>query len=187
MADDPINGGMGSSSSIWDSFAGVGLGIGAAGAVGSMLSGMQASNDEKNAYGNEMNIAGLDMQVNQQRRQMMVLANQRQQIENLRNVQKTRSVGMAAGVNAGAQFGSGLAGAQSAESSKGAYNALGFSQSLEIGKNIFGLEDQISKQKIAYAQNESAANSAKGMSSMFSGASSMGLDLLKAAPMLAML
>lgn len=184
--------------SFWDSLGmtpsqasgdigGAGMAIGAAGTAASMFEGMQASSSQAAGYQNQMNMASLDMQVNNQRQQQMQLTSQRQGVENLRNTQKAKAMGMAAATNQGAQFGSGLAGAQASQTAQGGYNQLGINQNLQIGQNIFGLDNQIDQQKIAYAQNESAANTSKGMASLFGGGASLGMDLLKAAPTLALL
>ena len=86
---------------------------------------------------------GLEKQVNQQRQQAMELSARRQQLETYRNTQRARAMGLNAAVNQGAQFGSGLAGGQAATTSQGNFNMMGINQNLEIGRNIFGLDNQI--------------------------------------------
>jgi len=86
---------------------------------------------------------GLEKQVNDQRRQAMELSARRQQLEIFRNTQRARAQGLNAAVNQGAQFGSGIQGGQAGTLNQGLFNALGVNQNLAIGRNIFGLDDQI--------------------------------------------
>lgn len=136
------------------------LGIGAVGLGLSIFGGMSAADDAKQlaqqqtqlanqTYEINTKISGLEGQVNQQRKAQMELSGRRMQMENFRNVQRSRAMGLNASVNQGAQFGSGLQGGQAQEANQGLYNAQGINSNLEIGRNIFGLNDQISAQKMA--------------------------------------
>lgn len=132
------------------------LGIGAVGLGLQVFGGFSAASAAKQAYGIQQNITGLEGQVNDQRRQAMELSARRQQLENFRNTQRVRAMGMNAAVNQGAQFGSGLQGGQAQATDQGNFNALGVSQNLQIGRNMFGLQDQISQQKLALSGVQSS-------------------------------
>lgn len=189
-SDSTWGSGWGDTSSsvpMMSSIGAAGFGLGALGTAGSMFSGYEASQAQSQAYGAQMNIANLGMQINQQREQQMILTSQRQNIENLRNVQKAQAMGKASAVQSGAQFGSGLAGAQGSEAAQGAMNTRNISQNLQIGETIFGLNNQIGMQEINYAQDMSKANNWLGMGSISSGLGSLGMGLMQAAPALAML
>lgn len=171
---------MVSVSDIEGGFGGAGLGLGAIGLAGSIFSGMQSGQYEQQAAAESMKQTQLDEQINAQRQQQMVLYSQRQEMQNYRNVQRTRAMGMAAAVNSGAQFGSGIAGGQSAASAEGAQNTRNLSQNLQIGQNIFGLTSQIDQSRIAQSQDLSNSYSAQGRGSIFSGLGSFGADIMKA-------
>lgn len=132
------------------------LGIGAVGLGMQIFGGVSASQDAQKAYGIQQNITGLDTQVNAQRQQQMVLSNSRQQMENFRNVQRARAQGMNAAVNQGAQFGSGISGGQAQATDQGNFNSLGMNQNLQIGENMFSLDNQISQQKLALSGVQSS-------------------------------
>lgn len=73
---------------------------------------------------------------------------------------------MAAAVNQGAQFGSGIQGGQAQATDQGLFNSAGINQNLEIGRNIFGLNDQISGQKSLMSQSQSAQATDQGIASL---------------------
>lgn len=118
--------------------------------------------------------AGLERDVNDQRRQAMVLTARRQQMENFRNTQRARAQGLNAAVNQGASMGSGLQGGQAQAADMGMTNSVGINQNLGIGENIFNLDNQISGNKIKLA-------SLGGLSATYQGVSSLGGSLSKAA------
>jgi hypothetical protein len=105
--------------------------------------------------------------INTQNQTAMELDARRQQMQDVRTAQQARAMSLATGV---AQGGSGFVGGSSARG--GAYgeisgqsnvNLLGVSQNLQIGETIFGLNTDISNQKIAqnnleysYAQQQAA-------------------------------
>jgi len=95
--------------------------------------------------------AGLEMQVDEQRRQMMEISAKRQMTEQLRNIQRARSMSLSTETSQGAQFGSVVGGAQGAISGQGNFNLAGINQSLAIGRNIFGLNESIDRNKIQIA------------------------------------
>jgi hypothetical protein len=114
----------------------------------------------------------LDIQVNAQRQQQMVLQANRQQLQNVRNVQMARSMALTSATSQGAQFGSGLSGGYGQIAGQGNTQKLATNQNLEIGKNIFGLDNQIDQQRILEAQAQGNMATAQGMQSL-------GGDLMK--------
>ena len=129
--------------------AGITAGIGLAGIGTSLygaISGFNTAKDISNLSGEN---AESEIAINSWRQQQVQLTAQRQQMENFRNVQRTRAMGMASAVQSGAQFGSGIAGAQSSESAQGAQNTRNTNQNLGIANNIFGLTNQIDQNQVA--------------------------------------
>lgn len=118
----------------------VGLGV-------SLFGGIMGANSASKAAGINQDIAQQEIGINNQKKQQMVLNSRRQQLENIRNVQKSRSLGLTNAASDGSQLGSGLQGGQASATDQGTSNSLGFSQNLEIGKNIFALDDKIDQDK----------------------------------------
>lgn len=142
------------------------LGIGAIG-LGMQLYGKFAGSDSAEEYAQlEKKQAGLEMGINQQKKQQMELSGRRQLLENFRNAQRLRAQGVNSAVNQGAQFGTGMQGGLYQNTSQGHYNALGIDQNLEIGRSIFGLNDQISGVKMQMADVKTDMNNAQGWSSL---------------------
>lgn len=148
------------------------LGLGVVGLGLQLYGGSKASQEAQHQAELAQKNYVLETQVNTQRKQAMELSASRQQLENYRNVQRARAQGMAAAVNQGAQFGSGIQGGQAQAQSQGAFNNLGITQNLEIGRNIFGLNNQISGNKALMSQSQ--ANQATDM-----GLASLGGSLVK--------
>lgn len=121
----------------------------------------EASDASSKYYQGEQNIAGLEMKVNDQRKAAMEVDARRRQLEVVRNNQRARSMAQTTATNQGAQFGTGLQGAYGGISGQSETNLLGVNQNLEIGRNIFGLDTQISQQRIANAGYESQINTDK--------------------------
>lgn len=138
---------------------GVGLGM-------KIFGGMSASEQANKAYGIEKNIAGLEQQVNDQRRVAMELSGRRQQMETFRNAQRLRAQGINAAVNQGATMGSGLKGSLAENTSQLGFNMQGINQNLSVSRNIFGLNDQISGQKLQLADVKSKMNTDMGWASL---------------------
>lgn len=145
--------------------------IGLVGLGTSIFSGLMGSSAASQASDIQKQMAQTEMQVNGQKRQQMVLQSRRQQLENIRNVQRARAQGLNTATNQGAQFGSGLAGGQAQASDQGNVNALGFSQNLEIGQNIFNLDDKLDQQKMQLADVQSSANTYAAVGSVGSSIS----------------
>lgn len=173
-----------SSSDIQGTMGAGGLSLGLAGMAGSIYEGFQQAGYQAQAAGISQQISGFDQQINNQRQQQMMLQSQRQQVQNLRNTQRAKAAGLSAAVGSGAQYGSGLAGAQAGETAMGAYNERNINQNEQIANNIFGLDSQINQDQIRMAGVESKAATASGFGSLFGGASSMGSGIMGAAKFL---
>lgn len=156
--------------------------IAAAGLITSVVGGMNATAAAKQQAGIQKNIAGLEMQQDQVRRQAMELSSHRQSMEVLRNAQRARSLGLQNATSQGAQQGSGLQGGYGQISGQTNVNQLGISQNLSLGENMFDLNNQISKQKMAYADAGSSLATAQGISSLgksITGVAGMAGNLAK--------
>lgn len=133
------------------------LGIAAVGLGLQAFGGFSAASKAKEAYGIQSKISGLEGQVNQQRQTAMELSARRQSMEIFRNNQRARAMAINNATNQGASYGnsSGLPGGLAQVDSQSTFNLQGVNQNLEIGRNIFGLDDQISRQKLALSSVQS--------------------------------
>lgn len=144
-------------------------GLGIVGLGMQLFGGISAAGEaKKQAQISQQNFQ-LETQVNAQRRQAMELSASRQKLENYRNTQRVRAAGMSAAVSQGAQTGTGVIGGQSQATSQGLFNDIGINQNLAIGRNIFGLNDQISANKSQISQSQSAQATDQGWAT-FGGA-----------------
>lgn len=180
MDPEDISGGKNAAAASGGGMGGWTAGIGIGGLALSAIGQEEQSKAQSAVYQADVNTAQLEIQVNEQRRQQMQLNYQRQNMENLRNVQKAQAMGKAAAVQGGAQFGSGLAGGQAQEAAQGAGTTRDLSQNFQIGNKMFDLDNQIDQQKIAKANAESQANKASGLMSL-------GGDITKGAGSIAQL
>lgn len=141
-------------------------GLGIIGLGMQIFGGIEASKEaNKQAQLSQQSYAA-EQKVNDQRRQAMELSASRQQLENYRNVQRVRAAGLNAAVSQGAGLGSGIAGGQAQAIDQGLFNSLGISQNLQIGRNIFGLNDQISGYKSQISQSQSNQATDQGWASL---------------------
>lgn len=155
-------------------------GFGAFGLAGSIYGSLEQSQGAKAKYAAEKQIAGLEMQADEQRRQAMELSARRQQLQTVRTAQQARAMALSSAVGQGAQFSSSAAAGQAQTSSQAAYANLGVSQNLQFGEQMFNINEQIDAQKIAESEAESKMASGAGLSSMFGafGKSAQGLSSL---------
>lgn len=153
------------------------LGIGAIGLGMQIFGGIGASEQAEKANQVQQQIAGVEKQVNGQRRDAMELSARRQQMEVFRNNQRQRAMATNAAVNQGAQFGSGLQGGLAQVQDQSMYNSLGISQNLEIGRNIFGFNDQITDYKSQLSSIQTQMGQDQGIAS-FGGSISKSAGML---------
>lgn len=160
--------------------AGLGMQLfGGLGSAGVAKQQAQISSQVANVSGQ---IAGDEQQVEAQKYQQMQLEANRANLQNFRKTQQVKAQGLAAATAGGAQFGSGLAGAQGAETDQGLYNSLGINQNLQIGQNIFGINSDISSKRIQIAGLQSQSALLGGQAATDQGISSLGGALLKIGP-----
>lgn len=138
------------------------IGAGIVGLGMQLFGGFGASGDAKKIAELNQQIASDERDVNEQKRFQMELSSRRQQLEIMRNTQRLRAQATAAAVNQGANLGSGLQGGLAQITDQGLFGGVGVNQNLEIGRNIFSLNDSISdkKSQISTLQGEQASNSA---------------------------
>jgi hypothetical protein len=140
----------------------------------------KAAGYQSQAYQASGQISQLDIVANMYRQQQANYTAKRQDIENLRNVQKARAIGLSTATNAGAQFGSALATEEGAASAQGAFNTKGLSQGLQTGNQLFGVANQQSQLKTAISSYESSAATAQGDAAKWQGIASIGAGLMGA-------
>jgi hypothetical protein len=118
------------------------------------------------AHQSQQQITQLEMQQDQTRRQMMEITARRQQMEVLRNQQRARSLALAAAVNQGASFGSGLAGGYGQIAGQTNTNLTAIGQNLAAGRHMFDLNAQISQQRMNISDAQSTMAMGQGISSI---------------------
>lgn len=142
------------------------IGIGAVGLGMQIFGGISASEKANEASAIQQQISGLEIGVNDQRRNAMELSGRRQQMEVFRNNQRQRAMATNSAVNQGAMFGSGLQGGLAQVQDQSGVNSLGINQNLEIGRNIFGLNDQITSAKAQLSSVQTQMGQDQGIASM---------------------
>lgn len=147
---------------------GVGLGM-------QIFGGMGASEKASQIAGVQAGIAQNEGRINDVRRQQMQFEARRSQLEIFRNAQRARAQGLNAATNQGAQMGSGLQGGQAQATNQGLFNAKGVNQNLAFGENIFGIQGDITKQKMQVSQ-------LGGEMATDQGIASLGSSIFKAGP-----
>lgn len=151
------------------------LGLGVVGLGLQLFGTMGQASVFRQAAGVSAGIAADEQQINAQKQQQMVLQSKRMQLENVRNAQRARSQATAAATSQGAQFGSGIEGGKAQITNQAGFNALGVNQNLQIGQNIFGINNDISAKKMQLAQ-------LGGQAATDQGFASLGGSLMKSGP-----
>lgn len=146
-------------------FAAAGLGLQALGASKSA----KAAKEQAAA---SAEIARQEQLIEAQKRQAMILQNQRGRLEAVRNLQRARASALTTATSQGAAQGSALGGAYGQLAGQFGTNVLAESQNFQIGSNIFDINSQISQQKIRLAQAGGEAATGTGFSSL--GSSILG-------------
>ncbi len=139
-----------------------------------VIGGLNAMHAQKEEAEASKGITMLEMKADQQRRQAMELSAQRSSLEVTRNAQRARSMGLENATVSGAQFGSGLQGGLAQVQGQATTNQLGISQNLQIGRNIFDINMDISAARIAEANAKGKEATALGISSFGSSISKLG-------------
>lgn len=153
----------------------ISAGLGVVGLGMQLYGSLSGSSDARRASEINQQIAGDEGQINEQKRKAMELSGRRQQLEVMRNNQRLRAQATNAATNQGAQFGSGLAGGLAQIQDQSFFNLQGINQNLEVGRNIFGINQDISqkKQQLASIQGDMMTDQAIG---------SLGGALMKMGP-----
>jgi len=145
----------------------IGGGVGALAGLGLQAFGASQSYEaSKEKAEASQHIAQLEMQRDMVRQQAMHAQARRQSIEQVRQGQQRASMNLAAGVNQGAQFGSGVAAGQGNVTSETNWNIGGINQNVMFGDTMFGINSQINQQKQQIASAESKAAYGSGLSSL---------------------
>lgn len=150
--------------------------IGAGFDIYGAITGMQAANQ---AYGEQQQMTATEVAMNNLRQQAMQLDAGRKTIQVARETQLAKARGEAAAVNQGGSVmtgnaSTGFSGGQAQATSAGAYNTLGINQDLQIGNQLFGLQNTLTMQQLALAGYQSQENNAKGWMSIGQGIASAG-------------
>lgn len=148
-----------------------------AGLVGQAVGMFGAASTAKKASAEQMRIAQLEGQAEEQRHKQMVLNSRRQQLENVRNAQLARSMAVNSATAQGANMGSGLAGGLGQIAGQERWNSLGMTQNRSIGENIFSINSQISGAKMNIAQLGGQQATWQGISSFGGSLFSAGMNL----------
>lgn len=169
----------------------ISIGLGLAGLGLSLFGGAEQASVAKQQAQISAQVANVsgqisqdELQVQAQKQQQVQLEANRQQLQNFRNVQQAQAQSVAAATAQGAQFGSGLQGGLASASAEGNTNALGIAQNLEIGKNIFGIDTDISQKRIQIAGLQSQSALLGGKAAEGQGFQSLGGALLKSGPII---
>lgn len=143
--------------------------------VGTSLFGMfSQSHVASQVAGVSVSKAETEGQENDVRQSAMEMSGRRSQMEALRTAQRARAQAVQAGTNQGAQYGTGeTAGAQHT-TAEGDYGLQGIQGQLGFGRQLFGLDKQITADNIQLAQ-------LKGQEATDQGISSLGQGITKAA------
>ncbi len=155
----------------------ISLAIGAVGLGMQIFGGMGASSTAKQEAQVSQDIAKQEQQINQVKQTQMNMEAQRMQLENIRNGQRARAMGVNAAVNQGAQFGSGLAGGTAQVQDQTYFNMQGVNNAKAYSTQITGYNDLIS-------QDKSQLASLGGTMATDQGIASLGGSVMKSAPML---
>jgi hypothetical protein len=145
-------------------------GIAALGGIGMSLFGTskeaQAKKEEAELSTKE---AQLEMQINEQRKQLATDIYNRQTTENFRTAQLAAHRSRATAVGQGAQYSSGARAGEEQQAAGAAWNQLGLMQNYQIGQNIFGMTSDIDQLKVQMAQLGTQAATGAGYAAIGSG------------------
>lgn len=153
------------------------IGLGVVGLGLSLFGGLGQAQASKEAANISKGIAGDEQRINAQKQQQMMLESGRNQLEIYRNMQRARARATQAAVSQGAQLGSGLQGGLAQVTDQSFFNFQGINQNVELGQNIFGINNDISNKKMQLAD-------VQGKAATDAGLASLGGALIKAGPMI---
>lgn len=151
----------------------IGLGIQAVGLGMQIFGGNKQSQISAEMAKVSKDEAMHEKNINNLKAKQMELEASRTQLQNIRNIQRARAMGIASAVNQGANKGSGLQGGLASISDQGIFNMLGVNQALSTGRGINAENNFISDDKMKMAD-------LKGQSADAQGWASLGGALMKA-------
>lgn len=140
----------------------IGLMVGGLGL--NFLGGMGQAKEAKKQSQLSAQIYQQEILANQQRRQAMELDASRRKVENIRTGQLARAQALTNATNQSAQFGSGLQGGLAQVTGRTYWNELGINQNLQIGQNLFNIDEAIGGLKTQISSSQSRASSSAGLS-----------------------
>jgi len=152
----------------------LGAGIGIVGLGLSIFGGMDQSKTASQVANLQGQVIGQEGQINAQKQVAMQMSARRQNLENVRIAQQANARAIAGATAGGAQFGSGLKGGEGQIEAQSLTNMQGVNQGLQIGQNIFGIDQTITgeKQQISALQSRMATD--QGLSSLGSSIGGSG-------------
>jgi hypothetical protein len=151
----------------------IGLGMQIFGAFG------QANNSREITQASE-DESRQEQGINNAKNRQMHIEARRMQLENVRNNQRARALATNSAVSQGAQNGSGLAGGLAQINDQSLFNMQGVNQAEDIGNQILGFNNAISRDKARIA-------SLQGSSATDAGIASLGGAVMKAGPIIGQL
>ena len=146
--------------------------LGGIGLVGSIIGGIGSLGISAEMSNSAMREAMLQKQIQEQNHKSMMLEARRKSTEMIRTQQRANAMALQSATNQGAAAGSGLQGGYGQIAGQTATNLAGVNQNLQIGEAIYGLNNQISNEKMLQA-------SLGGRMNMYSGISSLGGSLMR--------
>lgn len=145
----------------------ISLGIGLVG-LGTSLYGMFGSSSVAHQTAQlSSNITSLEGQENDVRQQAMNMSAKRSQIQTVRTAQRARSMAVQAGATqTGSLTGSGVEGGISETTSEGTYGLQGINFQKAFGTSLFGLDAQVTNDKMKLASLGGTAATDAGITSL---------------------
>jgi len=135
--------------------------------IGMQVVGMQKqASASKEMAAQQQEQIRLQQQAEAQRQQMMELDARRKQMEIFRQQQRTRAMAVSTANNQGGLFGSGIQGGLGQIAGQAGTQLTSLGQNLEIGRNIFGINSQISDSRILSSQAQSQYMSGQSISAL---------------------
>jgi hypothetical protein len=130
----------------------ISIGLGIVGLGTQIFGGLAGASVSKQQSAVSQDIATQEQAINAQKMQQTQLEARRSQLQTYRNAQRLRAQATNAAVGGNAQYGSGLQGGLGGITGAANENVLGVNQALGISQNIFGLNNNISADKIQEAK-----------------------------------
>lgn len=120
--------------------------------------------------------------INDAKQASMELSGRRQNLENLRNMQKARAQAVNSATQQGAQFGSGVEGGLAEITNTGLFNISGVNNALETGRTINQFNKNISADRMQMASLGGQQATLQGDQAVNNSITSLGGAIMKAGP-----